>query len=375
MSMVETAHDRVGLLADRPGLRWIIYAILIVVLGLLTIFPRSYVARAKIVPQDTSVTAASTTTLLGALGGGANGIGSLLAGGRPSNDLYLIIGRSDSVTDQVIKALGLVGADRQFATVREAKLWLDRKVDIHLLLGGVMEISTKVHDPDQAVRITSTYETAISRQLAGFGRQIIVNKQRIVGARFRDATQRVAKAEGELAAFRRTYNLADPQEQFGSALSQRTALQAQIQTKEVELQTLRDIRGPESVELRQAQAELSNLRSQLARTATPALGLSSISTKYLTLYRDYLFQQGIYAVYQRSSEQVAVEELAAESASYIQIIDPAHLDPDRKFNVWAVGLLGSVILLVLFIEWYGPATGLFTRRGLRRPADRMDPLA
>ena len=367
MTAIDGVHQRARLLADRPALRWLIYAMLIVVFGVLALLPRPYVARAKIVPQDTSVTAASTTTLLGALGGGANGIGSLLTGGRPSNDLYLIIGRSDSVTDEVVRKLGLVGPDRQFDSVRKAKLWLDRKVDIHLLLGGVMEIATKVHDPDQAVRLTAAYEDAISRQLAGFGRQIIVNKQRIVRGRFDDAVKRVARAENELASFRRIYNLADPQEQFGSAVNQRTSLEAEIQSKQVELQTLREIRGPESTELRQAQAELANLRGQLSRTASPALGLSVISIKYLTLYRDYLFQQGIYAVYQRSAEQVAVEELAAESASYIQIIDPAHLDPDRKFNVWAVAMLAAVLLVALFVEWYGPVTGLFTRRGLRSP--------
>lgn len=360
-------------LRDRPVLRWAIYAIAAAILAVLAVFPRPYAARAKIVPQDTSVTASSTTSLLGALGASSNGIGSLLTGGRPSNDLYLIIGRSDSVTDQVISALKLVGPDRPFRSNRAAQLWLERKVDIHLLLGGVMEIQTKVYDPAEAVRITATYAEAISRQLAGFGRQIIVNKQRLVTGRFKDAVEKMDRSARELAIFRATNNLPDPQAQFGSALSERTMLEADIQAKQIELTTLREFRGPENVELREGEIELAALRARLARTATPALGLSGTTLQYLTLFRNYQFRQSIYSVYQRSAEQVAVEELASESASYIQVIDPAHIDADRKYNIWALALLLGVGLLALFTEIYGPATGLFERRGLRRAPDARDP--
>lgn len=351
--------------ADRPSLRLIIYGVLGLVLAVLTLFPQPYVARAKIVPQDTNTTAASTTTLLGALGGGANGIGSLLTGGRPSNDLYLIIGRSDSVTERVINDLKLVGPGQRFATVSEAKLWLDRNVDIHLLLGGAMEIETKLHDPELAVEITSAYQRAVSWQLARFGRQLINNKKRLVEQRFADARKRVTEAEAELAKFRRENGLPEPSAQFGTSLTQRATLEAQIQAQQVEIAALQQYRGPESVELKRAETQLAVLRSQLSRTQAPAQSLSVISTRYLTLFRDFQFDQSIYAIYQRSAEQVAVEELAAQSASYIQIIDDAHLDPDRKFNIPAVALLALVVLAGIFTEWYGPATGLFKRKGLR----------
>ncbi len=354
--------------ADRPRLRLAIYAVLAAVFALLTLFPRPYVARAKIVPQDTSTTAASTTNLLGALGSGANGIGSLLTGGRPSNDLYLIIGRSDSVTSQVIRDLKLVGPDRKFANTSDAKLWIERHVDTHLLLGGAMEIVTKLHDPDEAVRVTAEYQRAIGRQLAGFGRQLIVNKKRLVSERFMGAKRRVTEAETRLALFRRQYGLPEPSQQFGASLTQRAMLEAQIQAQEVEIATLRQYRGPESIELQRAQTQLAALRGQLAQNQTPTQSLSVVSTRYLRLFRDFQFDQGIYGVYQRSAEQVAVEELAAQSASYIQVIDDAHIDPDRKFNLPALALLMLVLLIAVFVEWYGPATGLFVRQGLRRPS-------
>ena len=129
------------------------------------------------------------------------------------------------------------------------------------------------------------------------------------------------------------------------------------------------VRGPESAELQALQSEVSTLRSQLARTARPTVtvggpnvaGLGALSTQYLNLYRDYRFAQALYDVYSRSSEQVAVEQLASESASYVQLIDPAHLDPERKLNIWAIAALAALALLVLFTEWYAPVTGLWAR--------------
>lgn len=362
-------HDTFGWLSNARNRR-LAYLVLAIVAAILVFFPRPYLARAKIVPQDTSASAASTTALLGALGGGPQSIGSLLAGGRTSNDLYLIIGRSDSVAEDVIKRLGLAGPGKQFATVDAAKRALAKRVDVHLLLGGAMEIETKLQDADQAVKLTDAYANSISRQLASFGRQLIENKQRIVRQRFQDAAGRVANAEAALNAFRRANNLAEPEQELSSEIVQRASLEAQLRAKQVELQAMSEFRGPESSELAALRSEIAGLQAQVARTATPSTGvagpnvagLSALSTRYLTLFRDLRFQQSIYDVYQRSSEQVEVEQLAAESASYIQTIDPAHLDPDRQYNIWALALFASIVLLALFTEWYAPATGLFGRR-------------
>ncbi len=378
MSKAQPIHGFINRLKNEPRLRWIIYVVLAVIFGLLVLFPQPFVARSKIVPQDTSSSAASTTNLLGALGAGSQSIGSLLTGGRPSNDLYLIIGRSDTVTEDVIRTLKLVGPNASYATEREAKLSLSRHVDVHLLLGGVLEIETKLHDKVEAERITTGYANAISRQLAQFGRQIIVNKQRILKQRFRDAADRVAKAEAALSEFRRINKLADPEQQLGSGLAQRARLESQLSAKQVELQALLATRGPESVELMSLQTEIAGLRRQVAQTTTPSqgvggpnvAGLSGISLRYLALYRNYRFVLSIYEVYQKSSEQVEVEELAAESASYIQTIDPAHIDAERQFNTWAIAALLGVLLMAFFFEWYGPATGLFSR--LSKPTNQQN---
>jgi len=366
MTIVDTAVTFVR--SDRN--RRLAYFVLALVSAILIFFPRPYVASTKIVPQDTSASASSTTALLGALGGTSQNLGSLLSGGKPSNDLYLIIGRSDSVKADVIKRLGLVGPNAPFHSQGKAMRWLERHVDVHLLLGGVMEIETKLYDPDRAKIVTAAYAQALSAQLAGYGRQIISNKHRIVEQRVSDAAQRVAIAESALSEFRRSHNLAEPEQQLGAALSQRARLEAELQAKQVEYQTLSQLRGPESAELQALSSDIAGLKQQIARSTMPATGvgglnvagLTAVQLRYLDLYRNLRFQQTMYDVYQRSAEQVAVESLATESASYIQTIDPAHIDPDRHYNIWAMAALAGLVLLALFTEWYAPATGLFSRR-------------
>jgi capsule polysaccharide export protein KpsE/RkpR len=191
-----------------------------------------------------------------------------------------------------------------------------------------------------------------------------------VQRRFRDAADRVARAEVALNSFRRAHNLAEPEQQLSSELVQRATLDAQLKAKYVELQTMSQFRGPESNELASIRSDIAGLQAQIARTTTPRTGpagpnvarLTDLSLHYLELFRDLKFQQSIYDIYQRSAEQVEVEELASESASYIQVIDPAYIEANRQFNIWAIALFAAIVLLALFTEWYAPATGLFTSR-------------
>jgi hypothetical protein len=346
-------------------LRRCAYIILGVILALLCIWPRPYVARAKILPQDPS--SAGVSAVLNSLGGQLQSFASLLSGGKPPNDLYLIIGRSDSVAADVINRLKLVGPAARYSTPEDAKVALARKVDVHLLLGGVVEVETTTHDADESMKLTDAYIGAISKKIGTLGLQNIVRKREIIQDRFAQATKRVAKAEADLDDFRRRNHLADPEAQLGSELTLRVRLQAGLQAKLIELQTMQQFQGGENPQLVALQSEVASLRGQLANSAQPSVGttgpnvagFSELTTQYMNLYRDFRFTQAIYEVYARSAEQVSVEEMVASNASYVQIIEPNHLDPWRHYNITAVALLIMLLLVAAFTEIYAPATGLF----------------
>lgn len=212
--------------------RWTSYVGAALISAILVVFPPLYVSRAKVVPQNTGIgdDTGKITTLLG---GQAQNTAMMPGDGRGSNDLNLIIGRSDSVVAEVIESLGLAGPEPSPGEMNDARIDLARKVDVHLLLGGVLEIETTSHDPAEAQRLTAAYVGAIGRQLARFEQQ------------------RSAK------------------------------------------------RNPRN------------------------------------------------------------EPQATESVSYVRVIDPPRLDPQRHWNRSAMALLAGVALLAFFLEWYAPATGLF----------------
>ncbi|MDE8652343.1 capsule biosynthesis protein [Novosphingobium album (ex Liu et al. 2023)] len=351
-----------GALSD-PRMRRRGYGVLALVLLVLCFFPQPYVARTKFVPQDPSSLGIGSMT--SAFGSQFQGFAALLGGAKQPIDMYLAIARSTEVTDAVIARLRLVGP-QGYGDERAARIALARKVDIHSLTGGIIEVEARTHDGGEAERLARAYAGAISDRIINLGDDRTRRKRGIVEHRFAEASDRVAKAEAALDGFRRRNNLAAPEAQLGSELSLRANLQAQLQAKKVELQTMSGFLGPENPKLRAMQSEIASLQQQIARTATPGsdaagpnvAGLSQVSGEYLDLYRDYRFAQALYEVYARSSEEVAVEALAGETASDVQVIEAARLDADRKLNIAAVAVLVLVLLLAAFTELYAPATGL-----------------
>lgn len=364
MSVVIRAGNRASDWIANPRHRWLIYGLLAVALAVLCIVPRPYVARAKVVPQDSGTIGLSSIS--SAAGGQAQGLTALLGGVKTPVDFYLAVGRGTEVTDAVIDQLKLVGP-QGYPSLEKARLALAKRVDIHSLTGGIVEVEVRTHDPAFAKSVTQAYVRAISARLTALGEDRVQRKQAVVQRRFKEAADRVVTAEAALGAFRRRNRLAEPEAELGSALSLRAGLEAQLQARLVELSTLEQFQGPENPQLVAVRSEVAELRAQIARSTRPdagmsggpnVAGLTEVSGEYLNLFRDYRFAQALYEVYARSSEEVAVETLAAETATDVQVIEAPRVDDDRKFNVPAVALLALVLALAAFTEIYAPATGI-----------------
>lgn len=349
-------------LAD-PRMRRRAYAAGALLLAVLCVVPQPYVARSKVVPQD--VNSLGLGGMTSANAGGFSGVAALLGGAKQPVDLYLAMARSSEVSGDVIKRMKLVEKG-DYSSERSAQVALSRMVDIHSLTGGIIEIETRGHDAAEAEALTKAYSEAISDRIVTLGRDRTERKRSVIEKRFAEASAKVSTAEAALEAFRRKNNLAAPEAQLGTEISLRAGLQAQLQAKKVELQTLSGFLGPENPRLAAVQTEIASLQAQIGRTAQPSTdaagpnvaGLSAVSGEYIDLYRDYRFAQALYEVYARSSEEVAVETLAGDTATDVQVIEAARLDPDRKYNIPAVAALAFLLLLAAFTELYAPATGI-----------------
>lgn len=355
--------NRAGEWIANPRRRWALYGVLVLILAVLCFVPRPYVARAKVVPQDSGTI--GLNSISNAAGGQAQGLTALLGGAKTPVDFYLAVGRGTEVTDAVIDQLKLVGP-QGYPTLEKARLALTKRVDIHSLTGGIVEVEVRTHDPAFAKSLTQAYVRALSARLTALGEDRVLRKQAVVQRRFKEAAGRVVSAEAALGEFRRRNRLAEPEAELGSALSLRAGLEAQLQARLVELNTLEQFQGPENPQLVALKSEVAELRAQISRSTRPnsgvagpnVAGLTEVSGEYLNLFRDYRFAQALYEVYARSSEEIAVETLAAETATDVQVIEAPRVDDDRKFNIPAVALLALVLVLAAFTEIYAPATGI-----------------
>ncbi len=344
--------------------RWLAYGGAALALGILAVFPQPHLSRARILPRDPSNALGS---FLGASGDRLQDLGTLFGGGAHMIDLYLAIGESADIRYEVIDKLHLVGASGPYPTREKAALRIERDVDVQSLPGGLLQIQAKTHDAALSQRLTVAFTDAISRHLRAINSEQVGIKQNLLQERFKEASARLARAQAALNTFRSANRIsAAPEAELTGAISIKAGLEAKLQAKLVELKTLQEMLGPDNPRLRTTETEVQGLRDQLAKTVNPADtsggpnagGLTQLTTKYLDLYRDYLFAQSVYSVYSRLSEQVAAEDLSDRSALTIQYVEVPHIDPGFHFNVWAVAALSMLGLIVLFVEFYAPATGI-----------------
>jgi len=294
-------------------------------------------------------------------------LATMFGGGRRAIDFYLAIGQSADVRNEVITSLKLVGSSALYPNLADTQVRLEKLVAVQSLPGGVVVVEARSHNRAEALALTDGYMTAISRRLRSLNDDQLVTKRSLLDERMGEAQARLNDAESRLAGFRRANRIsAIPEAELGASLSLRTALEAQLQARQVELQAIEQFLGPENPRLIAVQQEIGELRRRLAQSvgsaqgaAGPgAVGLTELSNDYLNLLRDYAFAQSVYQVYTRLSEEVAVDELSGRTASTVQVIEKPHVDPTRHFNVPAVAGLALLALLALFTEFYAPATGI-----------------
>jgi uncharacterized protein involved in exopolysaccharide biosynthesis len=353
-------------------IRRIVYAVLTIAAIIFCVFPQPYLARAKILPQDNSST--GLNAVLNSIAG-QDGVFAAFLSNRQAIDLYLVIARSTEVQNDVVKSLDLVGQGRSYLSAAEAKADIDDKIEINSLTGGLLQIEALSHDRDEAQKLATAYTTAISERIRNLGREQLLIKQQIVRDRLSEANKRVTDAELALEAFRKTAKVsANPEIELGAAISTRASIEAQIQAKRVQIQTLREFAGPENIQLLAAQRDLASLNQQLSALARPTRSsnapntavLTETSNEYLALVRDYKYAQELLEIYARFAEQVAVEDLSSSTSANVQIVETAHIDPKRQYNLHAVAFLLALLLLIFVTEIYAPATGLWSHNSGNR---------
>jgi uncharacterized protein involved in exopolysaccharide biosynthesis len=125
-------------------------------------------------------------------------------------------------------------------------------------------------------------------------------------------------------------------------------IKAETTAAEVKLQTLRGSLAESSAEVRQQQALVGALRTQLSKLETADRPEAS-DAGYISRYREYKYQESLFELFARQFEAARLDE--SREGGLIQVVDPAtppeyKSKPKRAFIAVSASVLTGLLLAV-----------------------------
>jgi hypothetical protein len=342
-------------LLANPRLRRPAIGLAAVVLGLLTLWPQPYLARAQLLPNPAN---GIISSIIGA--GGANagaGILSSLLGGLQSPDVDLDLARSQQVFEEVAAQLHAKG--RLKLTGRRALEKVRRAADIEVIRGGILQISVRNHDQRFARDTVQAYVDSVQRRSAAMSEEQTRGRKAAGGRLLNEATARLQEAQAAMDRFRMQNHLPLPPVALGGAVARLSGLQASLAAEQASLNQILRFATPQSFEVQSAQARIAALEKEIAEQQTqpetqlsgPNLaGLTPQISTYENLYRNSMFAQTQYVIYQRYMEALASDEASAQLG--LSVVQPTYISSIRQYNIRFFALLVIVLMLGVGAEFY-----------------------
>lgn len=346
MSMVGRL-THMPLLRD-PMKRRALILVLVAICAVLTLFPEKKRAAMSLTPESPpSLSAGGSLAQIGALNN--------VFGNQSAIEVSVKVATSAYVRGKVVDRLKL---DQRLGMSRlEVLRWLDRKMDIRALRGGIVQFEMREGDGKLAQEIVAAYGDAVRDQLAVIGRNQSTFKRDILLGLVADASDQLQKAQADYDAFRLQTRYGQPVAAITAIGERIPILEQMIKTKQVELTAQRQFATDDNMRVRQILAELEALQAQLneAKSTSPeqqdSVGqVVKESTRGERLRRDLLFAQVLYESYRRFLESTAAEQMT--SSINVRVLEPAYIDPARQYNLLAIILGVLLVLLGLAIEFY-----------------------
>ena len=340
--------DVVLILAARKGMIFLasVAGFVIGVVLVLLVKP-TYTAKATILPPQQDQM--STSALFGQFSAIASmtGMGGSLGIKNPA-DLYIGILESQTVTDAMIKRFKIIEqlhpkrySDARTIVQKSAKFLSEKD--------GMISISVSDHDPKRAAAMANAFVDelyVVNNHLALGGAS---QKRLFFEQQLAQEKDRLADAEVALAKTEESTGVIAPSGQTETIIRQVAQLQAEITSREVQLDALRTSATEQNPDVIRLNTELTGLRQQLrdleSGTGKHLPGDISLSTasvpkiglEYIRKERDVKYHQFLFDLLARQYEAARIDE--ARAAPVIQVVDPA-LPPDKKSApfraLWAI---------------------------------------
>ena len=283
-----------------------------------------YTGTAKFLPPQKETSLGGLASML-AQASPLQGLGGL--GG--SGDIYLAIIKSRTVGDAVVKRLDLQ-KEYKAKNSEAARKAVERAVKFEAGKDGIVTVSAKNKDPQKAALLANTFVDEMIKRSVQLYLTKAGTERLFLEKRLDTAKVELKKAEGELKAYQEKYKTIKADAQASVAIEGIARLRAEIVSKEVQLETLRNSMTDESSEVKALQAGISRLKKQLGvvtgsggdENIIPASGnLPGIAMGYMRLLRELKIQEAIFEQLTKQYELAKINE--TKDTSSVQVIDEA----------------------------------------------------
>ncbi len=293
------------------------------------------------------------------------GLGDLLSSRSPGSAFMAILA-SRTVQDDIINRLDLrkVYHEKYYVNTRRVlsdrtKIEEDRKT-------GVLTLTVKDRDPERARDLAAAYVDELNRLVVTMDTSQAHRERVFLEGRLQAIKQDMDAATQQLAQFSSRNATMDVQGQATVMLQATARLQGELMAAQAELRGLQAIYSQDNVRVRQAQARVDSLQSELrklggsqqtaggdmdANQVYPSLReLPLLGVTYSDLYRRAMIQETIYEVLTKQYEVAKVEE--AKEIPLVKVLDPPEY-PEMKSSPrrQLIVLIGTLFSLIVAVGW------------------------
>jgi len=330
-------------------LRSLIFGVATGLFAILSFFPERFHAMGTLTPTDPeSFGLSGTLGQLGAL--------NSVFGNQAAVEIALRVANSPQVRGEVITKLDLPHRMDE-TNVLKIHRWLQDKMVIRSLRGGIILIELEDLDGPLALVLIAAYTDATRDRLAEIARSQTAYKRKVLLQLSGDATRQLAEAQAAFDAFRFRNRAPAPLTTVAVVSERIPQLEAAIKAKRVEIAAAHQFYTDGNPVMRQLSAQLASLQADLSqvRTTDPKADLTvgravSSSSQYFKLERNLAFARSLYDGYLRYLQGTAVEDLT--STASIRVLEPAYVDTKRQ--IWFPAMAAAIVTFLLWmsIEFY-----------------------
>jgi capsule polysaccharide export protein KpsE/RkpR len=286
------------------------------------------------------------------------GMAASLLGLKSPGEVFVSMMNSDTVRDRIIDRFNLMKLygtkfieDARKKMSKNAKIMAGKK-------DGILVIEVTSTAPKLAAEMANAFIDELEKLLQSLanqeakGRLAFLEKERL------QTSQNLTKAEEAMRHFSEKNSVLQIDTQTKGALEYIARLRAEIDSKEVSIQVLRQQATPFNYDVVRLETEIKGMKEKL-RTAEcqydsnltdvclPTNKTPGLALEYIRLYREAKFQESLYQLYIKLVE-IARMDMARDIA-VIQVVDAAK-PPEKRSNKRLIpSLLAGMVTFFMMI--------------------------